>query len=134
MALTNAQYDEIMRGYQSRQLRNRHLTQERLEKAYARLPELKSINDRIASLSVSAARKKLEDDTQEYNLIKQQIEDCKKEKQALLLNAGFEPNYFEPVYTCSICQDNGYVNGNKCSCFKQEIINVVYSLISVFLF
>ena len=29
MALSNAQYDEIMRGYQNRQLRNRHLTEEK---------------------------------------------------------------------------------------------------------
>ena len=81
MALTNAQYDEIMRGYQSRQLHNRFLTQERQQEAYTKLPELKTLNDRIASLSVQAARKKLEDDTQEYILIKKQIEDCKAEKQ-----------------------------------------------------
>ena len=127
MALTNAQYDEIMRGYQSRQLHNRHLTQERLEKAYARLPELKSINESIASLSVEAARKKLEGDTQGYLVLKEQIENCKKEKQHFLSNAGFSADYFEPVYTCPHCKDTGYVNGEKCSCFKQQIINVVYS-------
>ena len=127
MALTNAQYDEIMRGYQSRQLHNRFLTQERQEKAYAKLPELKAINDRIASLSVQAARKKLEDDTQGYAFIKQQIKDCKIEKESLLTKAGYSPTYFDPIYTCPICQDTGYINGEKCSCFKQEIINVVYS-------
>ena len=28
---------------------------------------------------------------------------------------------------CKNCKDTGYNNGNKCQCFKQEIINVVYS-------
>ena len=66
MALSNAQYDEIMRGYQSRQLHNRHLSQKRMEEALIKLPELKTINEQIASYSVEAARKKLEDDSLNY--------------------------------------------------------------------
>ena len=127
MALSNAQYDEIMRGYQSRQLQNRHLTQERLDKAYAKVPQLKSINDQIASLSVEAARKKLDDDLLNYDRLKQQIEDLRNEKNALLETCGLHESYFEPVYTCKDCKDTGYVNGQKCHCFKQEVINVVYS-------
>ena len=127
MSLTNAQYDEIMRGYQSRQLRNRYLTQERLDAIYAKLPQLKSINDTIASLSVEAARKKLDDDNLSYNLLKKKIEDLRVEKTALLTNSGFDNDYFEPVYTCKDCKDTGYINGEKCHCFKQEVINVVYS-------
>lgn len=127
MALTNAQYDEIMRGYQSRQLRNRHLTQERLEEVYAKVPELKSLNDNIASLSVEAARKKLDDDNLSFNLLKKKLTDLRKEKALLLINNGFDEDYFEPVYTCKDCKDTGYHNGAKCHCFKQEVINVVYS-------
>ena len=67
MALSNAQYDEIMRGYQKRQLHNRHLTQEKLDTAYKNIPQLKSLNDRISTLSVDAARKKLDDDTCAYD-------------------------------------------------------------------
>jgi len=127
MALSNAQYDEIMRGYQSRQLANRHLTQERLNIAYAKLPQLKSINEQIASLSVEAARKKLDDDRLSFNLLKKKIEELRLEKTALLKNNGFDESYFEPVYTCQDCKDTGYLNGTKCHCFKQEVINVVYS-------
>jgi len=127
MALTNAQYDEIMRGYQSRQLRNRHLTQDRLDEVYAKVPELKSINDNIASLSVEAARKKLDDDNLSYNLLKKKLADLRKEKTLLLERNGFDENYFESVYTCRDCKDTGYMNGEKCHCFKQEVINVVYS-------
>lgn len=127
MALSNAQYDEIMRGYQNRQLHNRHLTQSRIEKAFSAIPELKTINENIASLSVEAARKKLDDDTLSYNLLKKKIEDLKNEKAALITRAGFSADYFDPIYTCKTCKDTGYVNGEKCSCFKQAVINVVYS-------
>ena len=127
MALSNAQYDEIMRGYQSRQIANHHFTQERQSKVYAKVPQLKSINEQIASLSVEAARKKLEDDNLSYQLLKKKIEDLRKEKGILLQANGLDESIFEPVYTCKDCKDTGYINGTKCHCFKQAIINVVYS-------
>ena len=127
MALTNAQYDEIMRGYQNRQLHNRRIVQERLETAYKNIPALKTINDNIASTSVEAARKKLEEDHTGYQLLKEKLDDLRLEKAALLQNAGYTPDYFDGFYTCTECQDTGYVSGKKCHCFKQEIINVVYS-------
>ena len=45
MALTNAQYDEIMRGYQKRQLRNRHLTESKIQTLYKKAPHLKELNE-----------------------------------------------------------------------------------------
>ena len=127
MALSNAQYDEIMRGYQKRQLHNRHLTQEKLDTAYKNIPQLKSLNDKISTLSVDAARKKLDDDTCAYEELKKIIASLRKEKDILLSSYGYSPDYFEPVYTCADCKDTGYINSKKCHCFKQEIINIVYA-------
>lgn len=127
MPLSNAQYDEIMRGYQQKQIQNRHLTQERLEKLYVKLPQLKSINDQIASLSVEAARMKLNDKLDTYHQLKQQIDDLRNEKILLLEHHNLNDCHFEPVYTCKDCKDTGYINGEKCHCFKQAVIDVVYS-------
>lgn len=127
MALSNAQYDEIMRGYQQRQLANRGITASRIEEVNQKLPALKALNDSIAEVSVEAARKRLSDDIIGHNLLKKTLEDLREEKAALIANAGFPSDYFEPVYTCKDCKDTGYINGSKCHCFKQEIINVVYS-------
>lgn len=127
MALTNAQYDEIMRGYQNRQLANRRILQQRLETAYKDIPALKEINDSIASTSVAIARKKLEDDLEGCELLKKELSILKNKKSSLIADAGYTANYFEEYYTCPDCKDTGYIDGNKCHCFKQEIINVVYS-------
>ena len=127
MALSNAQYDEIMRGYQSRQLRNRRLTQERLDEVYEKVPQLKTIQDNIASISVAAARNKLKDDMQGYDEAMSKIASLKEEKEALLKANGYTTDFFEPVYTCKTCKDTGYVKGEKCHCFKQATIDVVYS-------
>ena len=45
MALSNAQYDEIMRGYNQRQIRNKHITSKRINEAYTKCPQLKAIDD-----------------------------------------------------------------------------------------
>ena len=127
MSLTNAQYDEIMRGYQSRQLHNRRLTQERIDAVYKRLPQLKTIQDEIASTSVDAARKKLHDDSTGYTTAMKKLADLKQEKEILLQTIGCSEDYFEPIYTCKSCKDTGYIAGEKCSCFKQATIDVVYS-------
>lgn len=41
MALSNSQYDQLMRTYELRQLDNEHGLRRRYESAYARIPELK---------------------------------------------------------------------------------------------
>ena len=127
MALSNAQYDEIMRGYQERQLANRHLTQKRQEALYAQIPSLKEIDDQIAQISVESARKILDGDSSALASLKANLAGLRAQKAALLASNGYDESYLEPVFTCADCKDTGYINGTKCHCFKQEIINVVYS-------
>ena len=55
MALTNAQYDEIMRGYDKRQLQNKYIHDKRIEEAYRKAPRLREIDSEIASASIRQA-------------------------------------------------------------------------------
>ncbi len=127
MALTNAQYDEIMRGYDKRQLQNKYIRDKRIENAYKLSPRLKEIDDGIASASVQQAYRLMDGDKSALPVLKATIEDYKEERAALLGTLGFPQDYFDPIYTCTNCHDTGYVNGQKCHCFKQAIINTVYS-------
>ena len=127
MALSNAQYDEIMRGYDERQLHNKYITNQRIQEAYEKEPRLKSIDASIASYSVKQAHKLLEGNTNALNELKDIINSFKKEREVILKEMGYPSNYFDPIYTCPDCQDTGYIEGNKCHCFKQAIIDTVYS-------
>ena len=55
MALTNPQYDAIMRMYNDRQLRHQREQQEHIRIAYEKIPRLAEIDAEIASLSVRKA-------------------------------------------------------------------------------
>lgn len=127
MSLNNAQYDKIMREYQKRQVRNAHLTRERLENAYEQLPELKRINEKIASTAVDAVRQKLEKDTSAYNLSMKLLSSLREEKAALIAGSNLPAGYLQPVYNCPDCRDTGYINGARCHCLKQAVINEIYA-------
>lgn len=127
MALSNAQYDEIMRSYDERQLHNRFISRQKILEAYEKEPRLKSIDDSIASYSVKQAQKLLEGDTSALAELKGIISNYKKERTELFGEMGYPSDYFDPVYTCPDCKDTGYINGEKCHCFKQAIIDTVYS-------
>ena len=127
MALTNAQYDEIMRGYDKRQLRNKYIHDKRIEEAYRKAPRLREIDSEIASASVRQAYRLMDGDENALAALRLAIEDYKEERAALLSTLGYPLDYFEPIYTCPDCHDTGYIDGQKCHCFKQAIINTVYS-------
>ena len=131
MPLTNSQYDEIMRGYQERQLHNQHLMSKRKSDAYAKIPRFKEIDEAIAKVSVQQARKRLEGDQNALNTLHAQIASYRAERRELLAKHGYPDNYFEPVYTCMDCKDTGYIlcNGKTlmCSCLRQKLLNSKYN-------
>lgn len=127
MALSNTQYNTIMRRYEAKQLENQHIINERRNMVYAKLPRLQKIDDSISSLSVTQARKLIEGDTSALANLKKQLELFIEEKNSLLLEHGYPEDYFEPPYGCAHCKDTGYIENEKCHCFQQAAIDLVYT-------
>lgn len=127
MALTNAQYDEIMRGYQHRQLHNRRLTEEQTARAYRRNPRLKELSDSIAANYAAIARNRIDGNAEAVALLQEKQADYRAKRAELLTEMGLSEDYFSPIYTCPDCKDTGYIGFDKCHCFKQAIIDTVYS-------
>lgn len=121
--------EEILHGYERTRLANKRLLQERRADIYAKIPQIEEIDAFMSASYLRAARLKV----QGTEDAKQQIDDIRtanrkrsEEKRALLVAAGYPADYLEPVYTCKVCQDNGYVNGEKCACFLNQMIDSLY--------
>ncbi len=127
MSLTNSQYDIIQRQYDARQLYNQHVIQERKTLLYEKYPRLKELDDLTASTSVQQARRLLDGDHMALLQLKQQLEYYRAEREAILISAGVDEYYFEPPYACPDCKDTGYINGQRCHCFQQAVIDLVYT-------
>ena len=56
MALSNSQYDQLMRDYEQLQLDNEHELRLRFDEVYAKIPKLRTIDDTISSLSVEKSK------------------------------------------------------------------------------
>ena len=53
--------------------------------------------------------------------IKNELEQIKQKRLFELKKLGLSEKDLTPQYSCSLCQDNGFVNGKKCVCLKKEI-------------
>jgi DNA replication protein DnaC len=59
--------------------------------------------------------------------LKEQIAAIVSKKKDLLKAHGLPADYLDPIYTCPDCKDTGYIDGVKCHCFKQQIIELLYN-------
>ena len=127
MPLNNLQYDEIIREYNAKQIRNQHIKEERMQEVYNKDSRLQEIDNAISSCSVAQARKMLDGDDSALETLHRQIAGYKKKRQDILQALGYSEKYFEPPYDCKDCKDTGYIENERCHCFKQRAIDLVYT-------
>ncbi len=127
MALSNSQYDQLMRTYEQRQLDHAYTLRQHYETAYAAVPRLKELDDAISSLSVEKARLLIGGDAAAVDELKASLSAITAQKQALLTENGYPADYLEMQYTCPDCQDTGYIGTEKCHCFRQAEMDLLYA-------
>lgn len=114
-------YKRLLRDYEETRTRHLHEQKLRRERIYKELPELDTLDRRIAEASVSAARAALEGDTAALDRLADHNRRISEEKQQLLCAAGYPADYLELTYTCPECKDTGFIDREKCHCFKQAL-------------
>lgn len=127
MALSNTQYNTLIRRYEARQMENQHISAKRRDSLYGKFPRLAEIDTEIASISVIQAKKLIEGDESALLQLKEQIAALSDEKKQLLLINGYPSDYFEAPYSCPDCKDTGYIGNQKCHCFRQAAIDLIYT-------
>ena len=123
---------EIIEKYEALRSKNEALKKQRIEEVYAKLPEIKTIDEEInskgfeiASNIFKLAQKGI--DPEDFIAKKQiEIEKLKQKKAIILTEKGYPVNYMDIQYECEKCRDTGYIGNNKCNCLKQKIINLYF--------
>ena len=127
MPLQNSQYDTIMREYDRKQLEHRHMLDAHKEEAYQKVPRLREIEREIASVSLQAIRKRLGGSNGPAgSAYKQEIAALARERKQLLESNGYPEDYLTMQYDCPICLDTGYIDGQKCQCFRRAAVDLLY--------
>jgi len=126
MALTNNQYDAIMRSYEEKQRAVRHRLEQNTETVYQKIPAYEELDRQVASISIEQGRKLLGGNANALSELKQHLKELSAKRASLLRQNGFPADYLSPVYECDKCHDTGYIANQKCSCFRTAEINLIY--------
>ena len=128
MALSNSQYQEIMREYQAQQLRNKHAQDDRVEEVYQKIPAVKELDQEVSTRALMRGRELLNGDKAALDRLRGEIADLQEQKAFLLALKGYAADYMEMQYRCVDCRDTGYTKeGKKCHCFLRRQIRLLYA-------
>lgn len=127
MALSNSQYNAVMRDYEQQQLASRHDRERRVAEVYAKVPQIEELDKNISTRAAACARRVLDGDPDARRQLREELADMREQKQILLRAAGFPTDYMEMRYRCPDCKDTGYQNGRRCHCFERARIQILYA-------
>lgn len=128
MSLKNYQYQAIMRTYDERQAASRALLAKRQAEIEQTLPAYTALQQQIIENSMNYARASLfTPNSTDTTQLRAQNEELSKKKEALLLANGYPADYLSPVYTCGDCNDTGMIGEERCHCFKQAVVDLLYA-------
>lgn len=126
MPLTNSQYNAIMRTYEEKQRKSRHLQDERLAAVYASVAGYEALDHEVSAVSIAQGRRLLNGDAAALDELKSRLASLSLQKKELLKKSGYPTDYLEAVYECPLCKDTGYIGNRKCTCFRQAEIALIY--------
>jgi DNA replication protein DnaC len=108
-----------MAAYDAIRQRNEQEQQRRRDEVYARVPRLAAMHRELTGLLVGSLKEALNGEPTDTAAIQTLIDDSR----TLLVEAGFDEHYLDPIYTCPDCRDTGTRDGSRrCDCFKKRLL------------
>lgn len=126
MPLTREQYNEIIKIIDGRRRDAQKAQVKRQEEAFSQIPALKRYSEEMGRISQMEVVLRLKNDLIAAAKLKQRREKLREKKAELLKHAGYPKDYLEVHYICKACSDTGFIDNEKCGCFKKlesELLN-----------
>lgn len=121
---------DIMASYEEKKNRAAMLRRQRIEEVRINYPEIAKIDEEIQRLgSENITKIMAEPDKADFynSQLRSKYEILYKQKSDIINKNGINPDYEKYIYECELCNDSGYVDGKRCRCFEQQLINDAYS-------
>lgn len=128
MPIENSVMQEILKEYDAVRAKNHEILVKRRQEVAKKAPEYFDYHRQIISLCMKRAEHALYSDKPDSDPQYQaDLNALRSSKKQALLKAGFSADYLEPVYTCPLCRDTGFLETDQCECLKKRIRRVLYS-------
>ncbi len=129
MSVSDARISRLLRKYDETRSSAEAAARERKQLIYARIPRIMEIDQELDALGLRAVQTYLRSGKNKdlvLSTLKQNNQKLLSEKNQLLIQAGFSADFLDVHYCCPICRDTGYVDGQKCRCLQQKLIEQAY--------
>lgn len=120
MAYDKQLYEKAENEIKSRRLSAESALNERIEETERRIPEIAEIRRQLADTSIELSKliiKKSGEFRKNFDKIRDRNLQGQEMIRSLLRKNGLPEDHLEAKYTCNICRDTGYHDGERCSCF-----------------
>ena len=120
---------DILKIYENMRTQEENQLILRKEEIEKKLPEIIEFDKKIGKLSVELALiafKSLSNKEQHIADIKEKITELRMKKYELLVSSGYSVDCLTHGYKCQKCSDTGFIGKDKCTCYKQILIDIYY--------
>ena len=129
--MSNPNLKILLKEYEQKRLQAELDLEKKLYNFYIKNPDILNINDKINRLSIEITKTiLLNKNSEKIDKLNLELNNLKNQKRELLNKLKIEDNFFEPDYSCKLCNDTGYLIDNNrimCTCLKQKLLNVQYN-------
>ena len=128
MGYSNEIYKIAKSKIEERRMNAERKADENRKEVYRKYPEVEQIERNISSCGILAARAVVKggDVRSEVEALRDKNLALQAELKDFLVSKGYRPDYFEPEYSCKVCNDTGYVERDRktlyCNCFKRLLV------------
>lgn len=119
--------DAVMRIYDERRTKNRHIREERYNEVCRNIPEYEAVSKAALNISGAQLASIISGDADAVTAAKALIRQGEDKSRKLLTEHGYPADYLDHIYTCPDCKDTGYIGNEHCHCFNRELLNMLYS-------
>lgn len=123
-------YREVLRDYDRLRQREEREKRARVEGVYAKIPQLRGIEEGIAQGGISVAKAILQEPEKREAYLAELMETIgalRKERENLLKENGIAAKELEMQYECTKCNDTGFIGSQQCACMKQKLMDLGYA-------
>ena len=125
MGYNIANYRHVQAAIDERRRRAIELAELHTAELHTKSPELREIDLAIRSVGMRLFREALaggDDLADRIAAIRREHEGLQEARASLIAALGYQPAYTEPQYTCTACEDTGFVESRMCECMRRALV------------
>ena len=124
MGYSRKNVQAVQEDYEKKREKHLRVQFEHTEEVYSRCPEIREIDSKLSHVGLDIFKATMmgkEGVEERINALRDENLALQKRRGELLVGLGYNENYTDLEYDCSLCQDTGYQGVKMCSCLKNAL-------------